>query len=94
MVGANPGVSALVPEQMVFGGDNDTDAMTASPIDVDGDLDEVVVVGAAECGGDCSGDGFAGACVGAADLIADLEFFDRLAFAIGEQNFGAGDEAV
>ena len=94
VVGAGEGFGGGVVEEVVFGGGDGCGVVAAFAVGVDGDLDEVVVVGAVECGGDVFGSGFAGGRVGCQDLVANVDFFDGFGFAVGEEYSGSGGEAV
>jgi hypothetical protein len=68
--------------------------VTARPVNVDGDLDEVFDSIAGDQGDDRLGLGSADLRVAGHDMIADLDIFDWLSGSIGHQNESARYETV
>ena len=94
VIGSGPHMGREGPEFVVFGGDDDAGPVATSPVAVDGDLDQALVVGATEGCDDRFSTGLTGRGVGGEYLVAYLDLFDRLWFAIGEEYRCSGDEAV
>lgn len=89
-IGADPGMSARVPEQVVFGGDDDAGPVTALAVGVNGDLDGLLTARVSEGGDDRFGSGLVRfGSVASENLVAYLHLLDRLVLAVGEDDSGS-----